>query len=234
MNHSRGSFQFKKAGIYHANQRTSDNAIGSLTPSSFYATRGKRALDVLFVLLGIPILLPIMLLIALVIKLSGGPVMYSQRRVGIGGQEFNFLKFRSMVPNADNLLSKHLEQNPAAAAEWETKQKLEQDPRVTKFGRFLRMTSLDELPQMWNVLVGDMSLVGPRPIMPVQQTLYFGREYNFLKPGITGLWQVSERNQVDFAQRAIFDSAYAKDMSLSLDLKILLQTIGVILNRTGT
>ncbi|WP_247744179.1 sugar transferase [Ruegeria sp. R14_0] len=190
-------------------------------------------MDIVLVLIGAPFVLPLMLLIALVIKLDGGPAIYRQKRVGLGGQEFGFLKFRSMVPNADRLLKKHLEENPAAAAEWETKQKLENDPRVTRFGRIIRATSLDELPQLWNVLTGDMSLVGPRPMMPEQQPLYPGLDYNLMRPGITGLWQVSKRNQVEFSHRAIFDSEYARNIGFWVDLKILFRTIGAVCNGTG-
>ncbi len=233
MNQIRGSFQLEESEIYKPNQSSIKVCDEFSNLRSFYAVKGKRLLDILLVLIGLPFVLPVMLVIAVLVKLDGGPAIYRQSRVGIGGREFDFLKFRSMVSDAEFQLQKHLAENPIAASEWETKQKLDNDPRVTKFGRFIRMTSLDELPQLWNVLIGDMSLVGPRPMMPQQQELYPGREYTLMKPGITGLWQVSERNEVEFSHRAIFDSDYARNLGFWYDLKILFRTIGAVCNGTG-
>jgi lipopolysaccharide/colanic/teichoic acid biosynthesis glycosyltransferase len=233
MNQLRGSFQLEDAEIYQNNQASIQLESDKDSLKSFYAVKGKRILDVFLVVVGAPFVLPLMGLIALMIKLEGGSVIYRQKRIGLGGREFDFLKFRSMVPDADQLLQKHLDDNPNFASEWETKQKLDDDPRVTKLGRFIRMTSLDELPQLWNVLIGDMSLVGPRPMLPEQQKMYPGKEYNLMKPGITGLWQVSERNDVGFSHRAIFDSDYSRKISLWFDLKILVRTVGAVCNGTG-
>lgn len=233
MNHIRGSYQLKETKIYEHNQCIEEKAGENPNLRSFYAVTGKRVLDLTIVLIGAPFVLPILLIVASVIKLDGGTVIYRQKRIGIGGREFNFLKFRSMMTDSDLLLQKHFLENPAAAAEWETMQKLDYDPRVTKFGRFIRKTSLDELPQLWNVLIGDMSLVGPRPMLPEQQKLYSGQDYKLMKPGITGVWQVSARNEVSFSRRAVFDSVYAQNIGFWFDLKILFQTIGAIFKSTG-
>jgi len=138
-----------------------------------------------------------------------------------------------MVADADSRIAEHLERDPAARAEWDRTQKLKEDPRVTRFGQVLRRTSLDELPQLWNVLIGDMSLVGPRPMMTSQQALYPGLAYYALRPGITGYWQTSERNDTTFEARAFYDDAYEEDLSLSTDLRVLVRTVGVVLKATG-
>ncbi|WP_170411364.1 sugar transferase [Ruegeria atlantica] len=233
MNQIRGSFELEDTNIYQPSQSSTKNKDDYFNLRSFYAIKGKRLLDIVLVLVGAPFVLPLMFAIAVLIKLDGGAVIFRQRRVGLGGREFDFLKFRSMIPDADGFLEKHLSKNPAAAAEWETKQKLDNDPRVTKLGRFIRTTSLDELPQLWNVLVGDMSLVGPRPMMPEQKALYPGHDYNLMKPGITGLWQVSKRNEVEFSHRAVYDSDYARSIGFWVDLKILYRTIGAVCSGTG-
>ena len=198
-----------------------------------YARGGKRLLDVLLVLLGLPFVLPVMILIALAIRLEGGPVFYSQPRLGQGGRSFRFWKFRSMCPDADARLARHLAADPKARREWQVTQKLRRDPRVTRVGRVLRCTSLDELPQLWNVLAGDMSLVGPRPMMPDQRPLYPGRDYERLRPGITGPWQVSARNDVSFAARARFDSRYAGEVGLRTAVVILWRTVGAVVRGSG-
>lgn len=138
-----------------------------------------------------------------------------------------------MVKDADARLETHLASDNAARGEWDTTQKLKADPRITPFGRFLRKSSFDELPQLWNVLKGDMSLVGPRPMMPEQAPLYPGEAYYTLRPGITGLWQVSERNATAFADRAHYDTRYEQSLSLVTDLRILMATIRVVLRGTG-
>jgi len=131
------------------------------------------------------------------------------------------------------LLEYHLRKDPEARREWDEAQKLKRDPRITRIGRFLRKSSLDELPQLWNVLKGDMSLVGPRPMMVDQEALYPGRAYFELRPGITGPWQVSDRNESSFADRARFDNQYLDSLSLSVDLTILFRTVAVVLRCTG-
>jgi exopolysaccharide production protein ExoY len=138
-----------------------------------------------------------------------------------------------MVDDAEAKLEDHLAADSSARHEWDTTQKLKADPRITSFGRFLRRSSLDELPQLWNVLKGDMSLVGPRPMMPEQAPLYSGEAYYTLRPGITGLWQVSERNATAFADRAHYDARYEQDLSLVNDLRILMATVRVVLRGTG-
>lgn len=208
-------------------------APSPIVSASLYRNGGKRLLDLLLVFLGGILVVPVMAMIALLVKRDGGSVLYKQQRVGLNGREFTFWKFRSMVPNADEILQEYLRTNPAAAQEWKVTQKLRNDPRITPIGQFIRKTSLDELPQLWNVVVGDMSLVGPRPMMPTQRDLYPGTEYYALRPGLTGYWQVSKRNDVSFASRAQFDAAYYRELSLGTDVKTLAQTVGVVLRGSG-
>jgi exopolysaccharide production protein ExoY len=146
---------------------------------------------------------------------------------------FRCWKLRTMVPGAEQVLEQHLAQNPGARAEWDTYQKLSCDPRITRIGHALRKTSLDEIPQLWNVLRGDMSLVGPRPMLPEQYSLYPGSSYFELRPGLTGPWQVSERHTSAFADRGRYDDQYAVDLSLAADLRILASTFLVVLQRRG-
>lgn len=210
-------------GRVHASEKT-----------GLYRNWVKRALDVAVILLFAPIIVPLMLLlVALVAVTSGGAPIYRQTRVGQYGETFTMWKLRSMIPDADAALARHLSANPAARAEWTTTQKLKNDPRVTPIGRFLRQSSLDELPQLWNVLKGEMSLVGPRPMLPEQQILYPGAAYYRMLPGITGLWQISARNESAFAERAFFDSRYDAKLSFTTDLKTLLATMRVIARATG-
>ncbi len=138
-----------------------------------------------------------------------------------------------MVPNAEERLESHLAASPQTREEWDSTQKLKNDPRITSTGKFLRKSSLDELPQLWNVLTGDMSLVGPRPMMENQESLYPGTAYYALRPGVTGSWQVSDRNETTFAGRAKFDTEYYYSLSLATDLKILARTVNVVLRATG-
>ena len=167
------------------------------------------------------------------VALDGRSPIYLQKRVGRGGRVFHMVKIRTMVPGADGLLEDHLSKDPAARREWDETQKLKSDPRITWIGSFLRKSSLDELPQLWNVWVGDMSLVGPRPMMVSQQALYPGQAYFELRPGITGPWQVSDRNASSFADRAGYDNRYLSSISLSQDLSILMRTVSVVLRGTG-
>ena len=201
--------------------------------TNFYRHLGKRIFDVTFLIVGIVFLVPVLLVIAVFIKLDGGPIFYSQDRLGKYGKVFRFWKFRSMELEADEYLADYLTSNPEAAIEWNTSQKLRNDPRVTPFGRFIRKYSLDELPQLWNVLIGDMSFVGPRPMMPNQRNLYPGKHYETLLPGITGLWQISERNEVSFAARAWYDERYALGLCFWSDIKIMFKTVKVMTNGTG-
>jgi lipopolysaccharide/colanic/teichoic acid biosynthesis glycosyltransferase len=143
------------------------------------------------------------------------------------------LKLRSMVADAEARLQAHLDACPKARIEWQVTQKLRRDPRITRIGRIIRKTSLDELPQLWNVLVGEMSIVGPRPMMPSQQSLYPGIAYYAMRPGITGYWQISVRNESSFAERAQFDARYFRDLSFVTDVRIMLRTFGVVMRGTG-
>ncbi len=198
-----------------------------------YRNGVKRALDILLVVLSLPVVLPIVALLALLVMRDGHAPFYTQARIGRGGRIFRFWKLRSMVYDADARLSEHLDSDPEARAEWDHSQKLKADPRITRFGNFLRKSSLDELPQLFNVLKGDMSLVGPRPMMAGQQALYPGTAYYALRPGITGSWQVSDRNQSSFAARADFDTAYEETLSFAGDLHILAATFGAVVRGTG-
>lgn len=193
----------------------------------------KRCLDVGVVLLAAPFVIPFMVVVAAIVASDGHSPFYRQERVGRNGRRFTMWKFRTMVPGADDLLQLHLDTDPAARKEWREKQKLSCDPRCTRIGRALRRSSLDELPQLINVLAGDMSLVGPRPMMPCQQSLYPGRAYYDLRPGITGFWQVSERNFSEFAERARYDDLYYTKLSLWTDIRVLFQTVAVVLRGTG-
>lgn len=203
-------------------------------PSDLYRTSVKRCLDVVLTLLAAPVILPFVITLALCIFLRDGKnPFYSQKRIGLNGQVFTMWKLRSMVANADALLEKHLSENPDARAEWDSKQKLRNDPRITPFGAVLRKASLDELPQLWNVLKGDMSLVGPRPMMPEQRALYAGQSYYGMRPGVTGPWQISDRNDTTFSRRVQFDDAYDDQLSFQTDTKIILATVRVVFKGTG-
>lgn len=201
--------------------------------AGLYRSYFKRAFDILAVLLAAPFVLPVVLVMGLLVKRDGGPAFYFQDRVGRGGKVFRLWKLRSMVVDADQKLEAYLETDPVARAEWNEHQKLKKDPRITAVGRLIRKTSLDELPQLWNVLRGDMSLVGPRPMMPDQARLYPGRAYYRLRPGLTGFWQISDRNETSFAGRAAYDTQYARRLSLPTDVKVLFGTVLVVLRGTG-
>ncbi len=206
---------------------------GTEAKASFYERYGKRLAEGAVIAAALPIFVPVMMVVTIALLLSGQQPYYLQKRVGKGGKLFTIFKFRTMVDGAEKALVAHLETDPEAAAEWDSTQKLKRDPRVTWIGQFLRKTSLDELPQVLNVLKGDMSLVGPRPIMPDQRRLYPGAAYYAMRPGITGPWQVSERNDSEFSSRALYDAEYRRDMSFRKDLDILTRTIGVIVRGTG-
>ena len=198
-----------------------------------YRNLFKRVFDILAIVAALPVVLPVILGLALLVAVEGGNPFYTQMRVGKHGKRFRMWKLRSMVLDADARMADFLEANPAARAEWEETQKLKNDPRITRFGRFLRKSSLDELPQLWNVLVGDMSLVGPRPMMISQQLMYPGMAYYALRPGITGYWQTAGRNRTTFEARAEYDTAYDETLSLGTDVGILLRTVDVVLKGTG-
>lgn len=192
----------------------------------------KRLFDILFSLSVLILFAPVYLLLAFLIALSSsGPIFYVQERVGKNRKRFYCLKFRTMVENADDILLEIMEKSPHLRQEFEDNFKLKQDPRITWIGRFLRMTSLDEFPQFWNVLKGDMSVVGPRPLVEEELPRY-GRHINkilTIRPGITGLWQVSGRNDIPYPRRVQIDLYYANDKNLWMDMWILFKTIGVVI-----
>jgi undecaprenyl-phosphate galactose phosphotransferase len=195
----------------------------------------KRCFDLAVSAILLVALSPLFGVLALMIRRDGGPALFGQRRVGRGGRRITCLKFRTMVADADRRLADLLARDPAAREEWARDQKLRNDPRVTPVGRFLRRTSLDELPQLINVLRGEMSLVGPRPIVP-DEVPRFGEDivyYYEVDPGITGLWQVSGRNGLDYARRVQLNSWYVRNWSLWHDVTILFRTVRVVLERDG-
>jgi len=199
--------------------------------------RIKRLLDVVLSFAGIVVLSPVFLIVGLLVGLtSRGPIFFGHRRMGTGGSTIHVLKFRTMVVNAEQVLEHMLQENPELRAEWETSFKLKKDPRVTRLGSFLRKTSLDELPQLFNVLVGDLSLVGPRPIVSDEMAKYGDAAKFILRvpPGVTGLWQVSGRSDVDYAERVDLDIQYINNWSLTLDFTILFRTIPAVLSRKGS
>ncbi|WP_325168844.1 sugar transferase [Paracoccus caeni] len=198
-----------------------------------YRNGGKRFFEVSLILLTAPVSLPLILLLALLVALDGHNPFYVQKRIGRNGRIFRLWKLRSMVVDADARLAGHLALNPEAREQWNLTQKLKQDPRITRIGWILRKTSMDELPQLLNVLNGTMALVGPRPMMVGQRHLYVGRSYRRLRPGITGLWQISERNESEFVARVRYDDAYHRSLSLWTDLRVLAQTVLVVLRGTG-
>lgn len=204
-----------------------------MVAETVYRNYLKRIVDALVVAASAPVVLPVVLVLAIMIKRDGGLAFYTQDRIGRNGRIFRIWKLRSMVMDADRLLEAHLAANPDARAEWDRTQKLKNDPRITSVGRFIRKTSLDELPQLWNVFIGDMSLVGPRPMLPEQAPLYPGRAYYTLRPGLTGFWQISSRNSTSFAGRAAFDGRYNRRLSLYTDVLVILATVRVVLRGTG-
>ena len=209
------------------------NRDGAPAPSGPYRGGFKRVLDVALVLMAAPFIVPIVAILALLVARDGGAPFYTQERLGKGGRVFRMWKLRSMVVDADARMAAYLAENPAARKEWDLNQKLTNDPRITKFGTVLRKTSLDELPQLWNVFIGDMSLVGPRPMMVCQRALYPSTAYYRMRPGITGYWQTAGRHRTSFAARASFDAAYEQDISLATDVTLLFQTVGVVMKGTG-
>lgn len=197
----------------------------------------KRSADFIGALLLLIFFFPLIGFLALAVRLAGpGSVIFSHERVGFGGRSFRCYKFRSMVPDAEAALARYLADNPAARREWDASRKLADDPRITPIGRFLRVTSLDELPQLFNVLKGEMSLVGPRPIV-ADEAQYYGEHYaDYLsaRPGMTGLWQVSGRSDVSYAQRVDLDARYVAGWSFLEDVAILFKTLKVVVARDGS
>ncbi len=206
-------------------------------PSALFSYRVvKRGLDLLLVLLALPVLLPAILVVAAVVRMtSDGPVFFSHRRVSKNGAFFSMWKFRTMCVDSAERLEQYLGKHPNARLEWNLTHKLKQDPRVTPVGQFLRRYSLDELPQVWNVIAGRMSLVGPRPIVAAEVEKYgeFFAHYCRVKPGVTGLWQVSGRSKLSYPDRVKLDCAYVEGWSLMRDAKILAATLKSVVNQDG-
>ena len=197
----------------------------------------KRSFDILVALAALVVLSPIFVLIMALVKYSdGGSVFYGHRRIGYNGSTFRCLKFRTMAENGDALLQQYLEQNPEALKEWRATRKLQDDPRVTVVGTVLRKLSLDELPQLINILKGEMSIVGPRPVVEDELELYEASAVYYLRsrPGLTGLWQVSGRNDVSYAARVAFDTHYVRNWSLASDLVIVARTIPAVCLSRGS
>jgi exopolysaccharide production protein ExoY len=196
----------------------------------------KRMFDLVVACASIVLLLPTLVLIAAIIKvIDGGPVLFRHSRIGCGGRPFACLKFRTMVNDSDGILSWHLAVNSLAAEEWEESHKLKNDPRLTTLGVMLRKTSLDELPQLFNILKGDMSFVGPRPIVAAEIPRY-GRyisDYLRARPGLTGAWQISGRNDVSYETRVMLDRDYVQNWRFARDLVIMMRTVGVVIRRSG-
>ena len=196
----------------------------------------KRAFDLLFTICGGLCILPFLLVIAVMVAVDNkGNVIFAHRRIGRDGKEFKCYKFQTMIPNAQEALEKYLAENPEARKEWEESFKLTDDPRVTKLGSILRKTSLDEMPQLWNVIKGDMSLVGPRPIVAKEIERYgeYFREYAMVPPGITGMWQASGRSDTTYEERVEMDTWYVRNWSVWIDLMYLFKTVKIVFTGKG-
>ncbi len=198
---------------------------------------GKRVFDTAFALALIVAFAPLLAMVALAVKVvSPGPAFYGHTRIGFGGKAFKCWKFRTMVVNGDEVLAAYMAAHPEAAAEWEANRKLRHDPRVTALGEVLRKYSVDELPQLFNVLLGQMSFVGPRPVVRAELKRYGGTATSYLatRPGITGLWQTSGRSDTSYDTRVALDDQYANEWSAGLDAAILIKTIPVVLGARGS
>jgi undecaprenyl-phosphate galactose phosphotransferase len=195
----------------------------------------KRVVDVVGAIVLALAFLPVVVIVLLSVRRDGGDVLFRHTRVGKNGKPIQVYKFRTMVANADKVLSELIANDPSAREEWFRDHKLKNDPRITQVGKFLRRTSLDELPQLWNVLRGEMSLVGPRPIILEELPKYgrAARYYLAVKPGLTGVWQVGGRNDTDYRRRVAMDRYYASAASLRIDLIVLIKTVGVVLGKRG-
>jgi exopolysaccharide production protein ExoY len=214
----------------------STEKLACFLPSSAEAApiggAGKRYMDVAIAVMSLIALAPIMVFIAVLVRATlGGPAFFGHQRVGYGGRVFHCWKFRTMVANGDEILRKHFQENPASLDEWNRNQKLRVDPRVTRLGRMLRISSLDEIPQLVNILRGDMSCVGPRPVVASELERFGDKAADYLRarPGLTGLWQISGRSTCTYEQRVTLDSDYVRNWSFKRDLMILLKTIPTVL-----
>ncbi|KRB61948.1 exopolysaccharide biosynthesis protein [Rhizobium sp. Root708] len=222
-----------------ATRSDSSPFYGAVHERVFPPTGGfaKRAFDVSAACLGLLLLSPIFLMVMLLVKLSDkGPAFYGHRRIGHNGQEFRCLKFRTMVTDGDRVLQDYLRNNPQAMDEWRSTRKLQNDPRVTTVGTVLRKLSLDELPQLFNIIRGEMSIVGPRPVVRDELEMYEHAAVYYLqsRPGLTGLWQISGRNDVSYAARVAFDTHYVENWSLVRDVVIIARTIPAVCAQRGS
>ncbi len=225
------TYQYR--GQYIGAQAPVQVAFSGKLTTQIYDRIVKRWFDLVIVALAALPVLAVLLILGVIVALDGHAPFYVQDRVGQGGRLFRLFKLRTMVPNADAVLEQTLARDPAARAEWDEFQKLRHDPRITPIGRVLRKASLDELPQLINVALGDMSIVGPRPIMDNQRDIYPGTEYYAMRPGITGFWQISVRNDSSFAERAQFDRSYFNAISFATDLQVIAKTFAVVIKGTG-
>jgi len=225
------------AVLGHSSRRPQETQEISSVPSEFFRYRVlKRCIDIALVMAFSPVILLVTLVVAALVKLSSeGPVFYSHRRIGKHGMFFSMWKFRTMCVDSAGLLEKYLEQNPDARTEWNKTHKLRKDPRVTRIGSLLRRYSLDELPQLWNVLTGQMSLVGPRPIVAAEVEKYGNCFdcYRSVVPGLTGMWQVSGRSELSYDARVALDCEYVGCWSLHKDILILMKTFSSVMNQDG-
>lgn len=231
-------FQIAKssASNYAVYDRTTERAGSLHTPSKPLGGSLKRMLDIMVSVSALCMALPLMLVVAAVLKFSGGPVFFVHDRIGFGGRIFGCLKFRTMVQNPNKTLQDHLAANPDAMAEWQETQKLKNDPRITFLGHMLRRSSIDELPQLINIIRGQMSCVGPRPVMADELERYGDDAALYLqtRPGLTGLWQISGRNRISYEERVALDCDYIRRWSLGRDIAILFRTIFAVMRTDET
>ncbi|MGI3900115.1 MAG: sugar transferase [Janthinobacterium lividum] len=226
----------KSANLVAAGARWIERGEGSAALDRPLSAWSKRSFDVATAVTILLMFLPLLAVIGLALLAQGRPMLIRHRRIGRGGDLFPCLKFRTMVVNGDEVLRQHLANDPVAREEWASSQKLKNDPRVTPLGRVLRKSSLDELPQLFNVLRGEMSLVGPRPIVPAE-AVHYGvhiEKYHAVRPGLTGAWQVSGRSDVSYHQRVSLDCNYVETRNFRGDIGIMLMTIPAVLKSKGS
>ena len=217
-------------------EATTQSDVSVSASGGIYEKFGKRVVDLVLSLMLAPLIVPVIAVLWFIVRRDGSAGFFMQDRVGKDGKVFSCMKLRTMVPNAEKVLEDMIASDPKVAHEWHVNQKLERDPRITKIGRLLRATSLDELPQFFNVVRGDMSFVGPRPFLPSQEQLYVdagGEGYYRVRPGITGPWQVDGRGITTFCDRVAYDETYVDSLSLKADASFIYKTVGVVLKRTG-
>jgi exopolysaccharide production protein ExoY len=230
-------FDTNENGMTEENHVNSEAYKQSCIPNNAVGGQLKRVFDIVFASVVLLLILPLFIIVALMLKVTDpGPVIYRHVRVGLWGRRFTCFKFRTMVVDAENVLKVLLNDDASIRAEWEHSQKLIKDPRVTRVGRFLRESSLDELPQLINVVRGEMSLVGPRPIVRSEMSRYGDRldSYVLARPGLTGAWQISGRSDCGYDKRVELDANYVSDWRFSTDLSILVRTVGAVIERKGS